>query len=570
VSTLLAMHQKKKLILSILCSFFLHLLSIHLTQRYSLWFSSSSSPPSLEGSIEKSSRDQILKETFAQGPARHSSPLFKPLHESTLLSFQPFSITETALAISSFPLQAINPPPFPQELLLSSSQNIAFKVPVEEGLNLFEHLPKNLIIPAPPLPTHALLLPQRIEGESLVFESLPMPQPTPPSPSTITYETTLLSPPSLNETTHPPKNQLFTPNPHLPDFPSLSELETASYSDAFDTEILFLPREDEKGYLFAVTLIPRPHLQALKIKQNYSFLIDRSNSIQKERLVAAKNAIYKALDELDGDDTFNIIAFDSKIERLSPTSLPYSEESLQTAKAFLDRIELGSFFSSAQLLKPLFLTIPSTIKEDELHTAIVLTDGDLLHKKGAQKSLLYEWTANNAGRVALFAVGIGDDPYLSALETTAAFNKGTMVYSPTKGSLKRKLLKLMKTISYPIAKNLSCRAITREAANQIELYPKQHFMPHLYFNEPYVILGTTKNLEDFILFVQGRLKNKWIHIKKKISFVHAKKGTTSLKAQWALQQAYDLYGKYLCDENPDHLLKARELLDPYHLQVAFQ
>src|SRR5690606_37947021 len=102
-----------------------------------------------------------------------------------------------------------------------------------------------------------------------------------------------------------------------------------------------------KGYVFALTLIPKPDLNLPKIRQHYTFLIDRSNSIQRERLLATKNAVHKALEELEPDDTFNIIVFDTKIEKLSPVPLPYSAESLAHAEAFLEKINLGSFFSPA-------------------------------------------------------------------------------------------------------------------------------------------------------------------------------------------------------------------------------
>ena len=252
-----------------------------------------------------------------------------------------------------------------------------------------------------------------------------------------------------------------------------------------------------------------------------------------------KNAIYKALDELDCDDTFNIIAFDHKIDKLSPSPLSYSTEAVKEAKAFLDKIELGSFFFTANLFKPLFLTLPSIVKEDELHTAILLTDGELFNKKGALESLLNDWTNQNYGKVSLFGLGIGNDPHLSSLNAATIFNRGAMTYSPTKGSIKRKLLKLMKTIAHPIVKNLSYQAICKNPSKKIKLYPKQSQTPHLYLNEPYVILGTAENLDDFILFVQGRSKDQWIHIKKKISFIHARKGEASLKTSWALQRAYE-------------------------------
>jgi Ca-activated chloride channel homolog len=317
-------------------------------------------------------------------------------------------------------------------------------------------------------------------------------------------------------------------------------------------------------------LIPHADLELPRIRQNYTFLIDRSNSIQKDRLTATKMAVQKAIEELYPDDTFNIIAFDSKVEKLSPVSLSPNPASIASAQNFLEKIQLGSFFSAGDLCKPLLQTVPGRVQNDELYTAILLTDGESLSKKNIQRSLFLDWTSYNSGRVSLFAVGMNSDPHLSTLDAAAAFNKGKLIYSPSQRGLKRKLLKLMKTIGNPIAKCLNCKAISRSPKGKIELFPNSQQLPHLYLDQPYVILGAADSLDDFILFAQGRLKNRWINIKKSISFLNAKKGGSSLKAEWALQQAYNLYERYVIDGDSTHLAEAGKLLEPTDYQVAFQ
>ena len=349
----------------------------------------------------------------------------------------------------------------------------------------------------------------------------------------------------------------------------MRELHTVAYSNAFETELIF-SKKAEGGYIFALTLIPRRDLSLAPMRQNYLFLIDRSNSIQKDRLISTKNAVRKALEELRDEDTFNIFVFDSKVDKLSPHPLSYSHAALNQADVFLNRLELGSFFSQSDLFKPLFLTIPSKVEENELYTAILFTDGDPLSKTGGPYSLLYHWTSYNQGRVALFVVGMTTDAHLPIFDAISYFNRGKVTASTTQRGLKRKTMRLMKTIHTPVAKNLSCKAIARVPQNHIEIFPTDTSAPHLYLNEPYVILGQTDSLEDFILFVQGRLQGKWLHIKKNISFLHGKKGHSALQAEWALQKAYGLYENYIADNNPQHLIEARALLTSHDLHIPFE
>jgi hypothetical protein len=128
----------------------------------------------------------------------------------------------------------------------------------------------------------------------------------------------------------------------------------------------------------------------------------------------------------------------------------------------------------------------------------------------------------------------------------------------------------MKTIQTPLAKNIACRAISKSQKNVIELFPRPSQTPHLYLDQPFVIIGSSENLDDFILFVQGRLKDKWLNIKKTVSFVNAKKGSNAVKQEWALQKAYQCYERYVLDDNPKHLAEAQEWLKPFDIQPAFQ
>lgn len=422
----------------------------------------------------------------------------------------------------------------------------------------------------PPEPSPPPRMPTE-QSETLILNSPATPPCDTPAAALIAYDDrSLIRTPLLADSEVRKKASLAIPQPPLPAFPSLAALDTYSYSDSFDLDIVCNPREDGKGYLFAATLIPKSDLHLPPIRQHYSFLIDRANSIQRERLIATKHAVLRALEELDPDDTFNIVVFDSKVEKAFAQNLTPNPASLAEAKAFLDKIQLGSFFTPADLYNPLFLTLPHPVKEDEIYTTILITDGENLAKKNGMRSVLYTWTMQNSGKTALYTLGMNGDAKLASLDAASALNKGKLYFSPTKRGLKRKLLRLMKNIHSPVAKNLAARAIGTASATTIELFPKGNKIPHLYLDQPIVILGSCDALDDFILFVQGRCKNCWFNIKKSVSFINAKKGGSSLRKEWALQQAYLCYERYIQDDNPKHIEEAKELLAPFDIQLAFE
>lgn len=568
--------RKKVLFRCIAFSLLIHMSAAALLERNPIWLYSPRDVHSPRESawlacMSKEEREHILK--MALDPTtsnRTAQKISEPRKETSKLAVQA-NIPDPSHLASQLPLAT--PANFnPTHLLVSNTEAIAsFSLPSDEPLDLCSYIPKDLLLPFSEYPVVSNIAPPATfhpEKEILIAQAAPQLQCS-PEPLEIAYSEPLpkVSFLSLNNSPPPALHpKLFN---HLPALPTLEELETSSYSSEFDTDLIFLPLENEPGYLFALTLIPKEDLQLPKMKQHYMFLIDRANSIQKERLAQTKAAVYKALDELSVDDTFNIMAFDSKMEKFSAGQLPATKSSIARAKDFLQKIELGSFFSPADLYKPLLMTVPYQVREDEVYTAIVFSDGDSLSKKNVQTALFDQWTAYNQGKVAFYLVGMNGDKNLSSLNALCALNRGELALTNTKRGMRRKLLKLIKSIQTPIVKNISCQAFSRAPNAHVHIYPQNSRTQHLYAGQPYVIVGTADTMDDFILFVQGRTKDRWLNIKKKVSFLSAKKGDLSLKTQWALQKAYYVYGQYLISKNPDLLAEAKTLADPILLPAVF-
>jgi len=358
--------------------------------------------------------------------------------------------------------------------------------------------------------------------------------------------------------------KLFPHNFSLIDIPKLDDLATLCYKDYFDTEVTFSPQKDNNGYIFAITLIPKSSIRLNKLKKNIYFLIDKSNSIQNDRLTSTRHAIASALSLLEKDDEFNIFAFDNKMDILSNINLHKNNTSLSKAKSFLRELSIGSFFSSTNYSLPLFKVINNNTKKDEINIAILLSNGEGLNKS-KQTKIINEWTRLNKGNLSLYSINLSDDKNTSILEMFSALNKGKLITSTTKRGIKRKLNKLLSSINAPIAKNIVANAICLDEAANIKLYTSNS-SPALFLNEPYVILGTMDKLEDFTIFIQGHCKNSFFNLKKKVSFEKARQSTSSLQKELALKQAIHSYEKYIVDNNSHHLLEAKNLLEPFDIK----
>jgi hypothetical protein len=351
--------------------------------------------------------------------------------------------------------------------------------------------------------------------------------------------------------------------------PTLGELGTASLGDKFDVELVYYPQKNAEGYIFTLTLIPRQDFDFPKLNHNFYFLIDKANAIQKNRLKTSINAINRAIGLLGENDKFNVIAYDTKWERMALENLPTNRDSKTQAKKFLTGIQLGSFFASADPYKPLQTLLYENIPADELATVILITNGEGISNQNKQSYFIHQWTNQNSGRFSLYSLAMSEDKNIAILDLMSSLNKGKLYTTPTFQGIKRRLLKMVKSLRFPIAKDLACSVISRNPDTQIHLYPSYQQMPSLFADQPFVIMGVTKNLDDFILFMQGKQKDGWLNIKKNISFANAKEGNSSLELQWDIVKSQNLFERYLREGNPQLLIDAHSLLEKHHLPIAF-
>lgn len=325
------------------------------------------------------------------------------------------------------------------------------------------------------------------------------------------------------------------------------------------------------GYLFRVELTPRNDAHFKRIAQNVFFLIDRSQSIRPARYEASKVAVINALALLQKGDTFNVMVFDKHVSKLSEKNLPWTKENIEKAREFLSRQPYGGLFATTDLYSSLGNIIPDAVADNEVNTAILLSDGDTYLTKEQQRNRIANWTKQNSGKVSLYGIASGAGNNLPLLDVLSAFNKGSLYYASTDNDINDILLSLMRHIQNPIAKEIVATPVLPEADTSILIYPTPQRLPNMYENDPYVIYGSINNLRDFHIFFQGKYYDRWLDIKQLVTFRNAKPVmSTALEKPWAFQQAYNLYDRYLNEGSIKYLDRVRQILSPYKIPVAFQ
>ncbi|MBN4066487.1 VWA domain-containing protein [Simkania negevensis] len=376
---------------------------------------------------------------------------------------------------------------------------------------------------------------------------------------------------ATNKTTTLPIHTL-TPPKQLP-FLSGSFLKPSSTTPEESSNIPGLSAEDflyelkytaspqGEGYIFRLSIEPKPYVNLTRLHQTIYLIMDRSNSISKEKFHHIKEGVLAALDAIHPDDRFNIIAFDNNLSRLSDKPLFPTDENRKRAQAFVLSQKRGGLFSSTDIYSSLNKILPTATNTQGITTALLISDGDTFISKEKERKMLAKWSKDNNGRISLFCIATGQGNNLPLLELLSSFNKGLLLYSNKDEDLPQTLQSLIHSIKHPLGSNMLATAASHGNSN-ITLYPPSSRLPNLYQNIPYLIYGSTDSINDVTIFLQGNSSEEPFTIKHTLSFNNEGVADPSIENQYHLYKAHTIYEKYLSDGDSSHLAEIKQLIGP--------
>lgn len=191
------------------------------------------------------------------------------------------------------------------------------------------------------------------------------------------------------------------------------------------TVLSYRPSDGEDGYFL---LLASPQVKPADEKprpKSVVFVLDRSGSMAGKKIDQAKNALGFVLNNLRDDDTFNIIAYDDRVEAFKPELQRYNSSSRDEAVRFVSNIREGGSTNINDALKTALGMLQD---ENKPNYVIFLTDG--LPTAGETGELKIADNAKQANRMhaRLFVFGVGFDVNARLLDRLSGGNSGTSEY----------------------------------------------------------------------------------------------------------------------------------------------
>ncbi len=245
---------------------------------------------------------------------------------------------------------------------------------------------------------------------------------------------------------------------------------------------------DQQTYNLLVILPPTHDLVQQKVQpREVIFVVDSSGSMEGESMVQAKAGLRFALQQLNADDSFNIIDFDSESHQLFSDARSVTEQTLETAEQFIDTMNADGGTNIASAVQ-MALVKPNSSK---LRQIVFLTDGSI-----GNEQEIFSLIRSKLGNNRLFTIGIGSAPNSYFMTKAAEEGRGTFTYISDTEQVQTELKTLFKKLRYPVLKNLGIdtNGVAKSVLQNLELQPKQ--LRDLYLGEPlYATYKTPTNYD---------------------------------------------------------------------------
>lgn len=324
-------------------------------------------------------------------------------------------------------------------------------------------------------------------------------------------------------------------------------------------------KQQRPGYVFQVSCQIEPKAPWPKLPQNYTFVLDRSNSISRHRFYLNKNAVASAIALLQPGDTFNILLFGGRFVSLFPKHQEWSKENLARARELLEHQPHGGILAATDLYTSLQKILANSRMENCINTAVLFSDGDTYLSLERQRQAISDYTKRNRKEVNLYCVASGEDNNLPLLELLSDSNRGSLIYAPKHEQILERTMELMRTLQNPIGNDLYI--VLEKPTDSIVLQPSSHRLPPLYQGRPLTFFGSTNHLQSFNVLVYVNYGSQKMRFTIPIDLTQAATGSYCIERKWMQNVIRDLYDHYFEDGNVKHLELAKKLSTPLNISA---
>lgn len=259
---------------------------------------------------------------------------------------------------------------------------------------------------------------------------------------------------------------------------------------------LFTEKGTDKELYTLLMLLPpeAKFVKTSRIPKETILVIDTSGSMGGQSIKQAKQSLLWALEKLHGEDSFNVIEFNSVCHSLFDQPSDCTPEALNKAKTFISALKSGGGTEMMGALEEAFMgnDKPPAIRKDRIRQVIFITDGQV-----SREEQLFRYIKSNLRNDRLFTVGIGSAPNTRFMKKAASHGRGTFTFIGNVNEVQKKMEGLFTKTESPVFTGLQ----VEWQSESTDICPP--FIPDLYAGEPLIVSAKLTNPSSEIV-VTGR------------------------------------------------------------------
>lgn len=268
------------------------------------------------------------------------------------------------------------------------------------------------------------------------------------------------------------------------------ELVDPDHAAGRDFELTWTARDEDRlrGALFIETVPDQPHallmlvppreFRPVSLQRELILVIDRSGSMKGEAFEQAREAVRLALDRIDHDDRFNVIAFSNTARPLFDAPVSATRANLERARRFVERLDAGGGTEIDAAMGMAMAGLPdSSNNPGYLRQIVFATDGAV-----ANEQQVLERIDREIGDSNLFAVGIGHGVNQAFLNRASSRGHGTTTLIQDPRDIAGRMGELLLQLESPVLEDLEI-----QWPDPAETWPER--MPDLYAGQPLMVLA---------------------------------------------------------------------------------
>ena len=169
---------------------------------------------------------------------------------------------------------------------------------------------------------------------------------------------------------------------------------------------------------FTALFVEAPSIaQMPSLPRDAVFVVDISGSMGGGKMEAAQKALITALHGLSTGDRFRLIAFDDRVEAMSPDFLTYTNDSLKKADAWVARLAARG---GTEMLPAIQAALEGSTPAGRLRTVLFITDG-----QAGDEDRLAAAVSNRRNGARFFTLGIDTAVNGALMKQLARLGGGT-------------------------------------------------------------------------------------------------------------------------------------------------